>query len=543
MQVRVLFVVVVGFCVLGCGGDAFNECKIDDDCNLGSGGRCFTYAASGNRWCAYPDSSCPNEMRWSDVATGDGLAGACVGPTGPDGGGADAGAVDASMIDGSPDGASPDAGMDDGGGIVSDWAKRFGSTAFDGSHDVALGLDGSVYVVGAFSGTVDFGGGDASSAGDTDVFVAKFGASGVHEWSVTFGGAGADSGLGISVAGSGDVFVGGSFSGTVDFGDGPVQSAGSTDGFVLKLSGASGALAWAIRMGGSGSDEVAAVAVDAAGAVATTGSFVGTVNFGGGNVSSNGGQDVFVAKYAGSNGAHQWSRAVGGASIDDPGGIAIGGGDVFIAGRFYGSGEFGGDTITAAGGWDTFIARYSGGDGAHVWSFGHGSSGSDRAYDVVTDASAVFITGNFLDTASFGGADLVSAGSYDGYVAKYDIGTGAHLWSVRFGGTESDAGRTIGLAAGNVLVGGSFAGTATIAGVDLTSAGNADAFVADFSVANGTPNSAAGFGGPDSDSVHSVVVDADAFYLAGLFRGSVDFFGINLASSGDADAFLVRHEL
>lgn len=541
MQARVLLVVVLGFSAVGCDGDAFNECKIDDDCDLASGGRCFTYEASGNRWCAYPDPSCPNDMRWSDVATGDGLAGACVGPTAPDAGGADADVADASIIDGSPDGASPDA-EGDGGVIASDWAKRFGAAGFDGAQDVALDVDGSVHVVGTFSGTVDFGAGDISSAGGTDIFVAKFGQAGMHEWSVSFGGSGADSGLAISVADNGDVFVGGSFSGTVDFGDGAIQSAGGTDGFVLKLSGASGALVWGVRMGGSSSDKVVAVAVDAAGAVATTGSFVGTVNFGGGNVISNGGQDVFVAKYAGANGTHQWSRAVGGASTDDPGGIAIGGGDVIIAGRFYGSGEFGGDAITAAGGWDTFIARYGAADGGHVWSFGHGSSGADQAYDVVTDASSVFITGNFLDTANLGGGDLVSAGSYDGYVAKYDLGTGSHLWSVRFGGTSSDAGRTVGLDGASVVIGGTFSGTATIAGLNLSSAGNADAFVAQFSASNGTANTAAGFGGPESDSVQAVVFGAGAGYLAGLFRGSVDFFGVNLTSSGDADAFLIRHE-
>jgi hypothetical protein len=54
------------------------------------------------------------------------------------------------------------------------------------------------------------------------------------------------------------------------------------------------------------------LAVDPGGAVVIAGSLQGTVDLGGGPLTSyQGSYDVFVAKYEGAGGEHLWSRAVG----------------------------------------------------------------------------------------------------------------------------------------------------------------------------------------------------------------------------------------
>ncbi len=120
---------------------------------------------------------------------------------------------------------------------------------------------GNLYSVGSFSGTVDFdpGAGVASltSAGGTDVFVTKTDAAGNLVWAKSFGGSLDDLASGLGVDGEGSVFVGGTYSGTIDLdpssGVASQTSAGSSDVFILKLD-ANGHRLWSGSMGGSAAD-------------------------------------------------------------------------------------------------------------------------------------------------------------------------------------------------------------------------------------------------------------------------------------------------
>jgi outer membrane protein assembly factor BamB len=72
----------------------------------------------------------------------------------------------------------------------------------------AVAADGTVYVLGDFDGTVDFGGG-FTARGDFDVFVAALNGDGSIRWVTTTGSAAADSGLYILALPEGGVLVGG----------------------------------------------------------------------------------------------------------------------------------------------------------------------------------------------------------------------------------------------------------------------------------------------------------------------------------------------
>ena len=116
------------------------------------------------------------------------------------------------------------------------WSNRFGGTSSEYGHSVAIDSAGNVLVTGYFQGTADFGGGGLTSAGDLDVFVAKYDASGKHLWSKRFGGTSGDYGLSVAIDSAGNVLVTGYFQGTVDFGGGGLTNAGSVDIFVAKFS-------------------------------------------------------------------------------------------------------------------------------------------------------------------------------------------------------------------------------------------------------------------------------------------------------------------
>jgi hypothetical protein len=420
------------------------------------------------------------------------------------------------------------------------WSQRFGDTSFDSGEAVALDASGNVIAVGYFEGTVNFGGGGLVSAGSADIVVAKYDANGVHQWSKRFGDTLCDEGYGVAVDASGNVIVVGHFEGNVNFGGGNLVSSGDYDIFVAKFD-ANGVHQWSKRFGNVLRDRGWGVAVDASSNVVVTGSFRDVVNFGGGNLTSAGANDTYIAKFD-QNGVHQWSQRFGSTVQDEGYEVAVdASGNVMITGYFYGTANFGGGNLVSVGINDIFVAKYNA-NGLHQWSKRFGDTSFDNGEAVASDASGnVLVTGHFGNTVNFGGGNLVSAGSRDIFVAKYDA-NGVHQWSQRFGSTSGDFGYSaVTDASGNVFVSGCFAGTVSFGGGNLVSAGSDDIFVAKYS-ANGVHQWSQRFGDIESDCGYAVGVDAlGGVTVTGYFAGTVDFGGGNLVSAGSDDIFLVKY--
>jgi hypothetical protein len=347
---------------------------------------------------------------------------------------------------------------------------------------------GNLFVSGHFQGTANFGGGNLVSAGESDVFVAKFNANGVHQWSQRFGGANNDWGWGIAVDPVGNVVVTGSFRGTVNFGGGNYLSLGASDIFLAKYN-TDGVHQWSRRFGGNLWDEGYSVATDAAGNVIVTGYFYGPLNFGGGELVTIGNSDIFLVKFDG-NGVHQWSHGYGGGAFEYSNMVAVDtSGSPSVVGHFEETIDLGGGDLVSAGETDIFIAKYDA-NGVHQWSQRFGGTDFDLGWSLATDASnRVIAAGAFHGTANMGGSDLVSAGANDAFVAVYDA-AGAHVWSERFGGISDDESYGVAVdAAGNISLTGYFYNTVNFGGGDLVSAGNDDVFLVQYgdSPASATP--------------------------------------------------------
>ena len=86
------------------------------------------------------------------------------------------------------------------------WSRSFGDASTQRVNAVAVDAMGAVFVTGSFSGTTDFGGGPLDAAGnDTDLFVAKYDTNGDHLWSRRFGDSSRQSGLAIAVGSGGEI--------------------------------------------------------------------------------------------------------------------------------------------------------------------------------------------------------------------------------------------------------------------------------------------------------------------------------------------------
>ncbi|AEA45312.1 T9SS type A sorting domain-containing protein [Fluviicola taffensis] len=303
---------------------------------------------------------------------------------------------------------------------VTQWLKKAGSTGIDQSTSMALDASGNIYIAGTFAGTVDF---DPSAAtanltsvgGTNNMFFAKYSSSGNYIWakSITGGGLGL---IDIAVDASSNVYIGGGFQAgaTLDFDPSAstanMTSVGGYDMFVAKYTSA-GVYSWAKRTGDSQAEYARAIDVDAAGNVYSTGIFTSTsVDFNPGsgtlnltNNSNAGAGDIFIQKLDG-NGNFLWAKALGGTTFDTP-------------------------------------------------------------YDIRTDASNVYITGEFSELVDFNpGAGVsnlsvqqVGQGYKDAFVLKLDL-SGNFVWARDIAsGTSTSTGKGIDIdAAGNVYTGGYF---------------------------------------------------------------------------------------
>jgi hypothetical protein len=344
---------------------------------------------------------------------------------------------------------------------------------------MAVDGSGSIVVIGSFTGTVDFGGGPLTSAGLSDIFVAKYSASGTYIWSKVFGNSNDDIGYGVAIDSSGNVIVTGYFAGSVNFGGGTLQTTQPWQIFLAKYA-TNGAHLWSKTFSCTSANKGYGVAVDGSGNILLTGQYTGTADFGGGPLppSSDGGPDIFVAKVS-PNGAHIWSKGFGNTGDDNGYDIAAdGSGNVLVTGIFRYTVDFGGGPLYGGVGGDVFLAKYSA-NGLHLWSQRFGSSGTDQANRITVDESNNgVITGVFQGTVDFGSGPLTSVGGQDIFVAKYSGSNGYNLWSKKYGSESNDVGQGVAVdSVGNVLATGYFLSAVDFSGVPLTSAGSLDIFL------------------------------------------------------------------
>lgn len=421
------------------------------------------------------------------------------------------------------------------------WSHHFGDAEDQNAVSVAVDSSGNTVIIGDLFGTIDCGGGPLTSAGVRDVYLAKFDPDGNHVWSQHFGDDNWEKAIAVAVDTLGNVFVTGYFYGTIDFGGGVLTSAGEGDVFLAKFD-PSGNHIWSQRFGDAGYQYVEGIAVDLPGNVVITGFFYGgNVDFGGGSLVNAGGSDIFVAKFDPS-GTHLWSDNFGDSDDQSASDVAIDGtGNVVVTGSFDGTVNFGGTVLTSAGGKDVFLVKFDE-SGTHLWSDSFGDSEWQRVGGVVADVSEnVFVTGSFRGSMDFGGGVLTSAGGFDIYVAKFNP-SGTHVWSQRFGDSGSsmeDASSTTTDHSGNVVIAGHFSGTVDFGGGALTTAGSRDIFVASFDP-SGTHLWSQRYGDADVEAPNSVAAFEACVYLAGEFEGSIDFGGGVLTSAGGDDSFLAK---
>ncbi|RFS18431.1 S-layer family protein [Emticicia sp. C21] len=439
----------------------------------------------------------------------------------------------------------------------------------------AIDADGNVYVTGLFKGDISLGNVGLINAGgglSYDVFIAKYNSSGALQWAKRAGGTNDDVVTDIAVSGT-DIYIVGTFTATANFntpsatGSNEITSAGSTDIFIARYN-SSGDIQWIRRAGGANTDAGEGITILGTD-IYITGNIRLTANFntpsasGSNEIISGSGilDDIFIAKYNAS-GNFLWARRAGGSGHDQGSGIVASATGIYVTGYFNETANFntpsasGSNEITSAGNGDIFLAKYSPA-GDLQWVKRAGGTGGDFGNAIAFSGTDVYLTGSFRGTANFntpsvtGSNEVTSAGETDLFLAKYND-SGELQWLRRAGGTESENLSSVGVSGSHVYMTGNFAGTinfntpSVTGSNEITSAGNEDGFLADYST-TGTYVFNKRIGGTGYTNISGLALTNTTVYIAGGFIDNINFnnpsaSGSNqLVATSGTDAFLAKY--
>ncbi|MBK6315247.1 MAG: SBBP repeat-containing protein [Blastocatellia bacterium] len=279
----------------------------------------------------------------------------------------------------------------------------------------------------------------------------------VLSYSAYVAGGGDESGAGITVDAAGSAYLAGGSS-SLDFpttaGTISQTLAGSTDGFVAKLTPDGSGYAFSTYVGGIADEGIARAVVDAAGNIYICGGTASTdfpTTIGAFDTSFSGGSfDGFVAKLAPGAASILYSSYLGGSGDDGAASIAIdSGGNAYITGGSTSSnypttpGAFDTSNISLVGLPDAIVTKINPTGTALVYSTYLGAAFNLEAGAAIAVDSSGFA---YVGGATNGGCPTkagsfdtsFNGGSFDGFISKVNT-TGTDLvYSTYLGGSDED---------------------------------------------------------------------------------------------------------
>ncbi len=328
-------------------------------------------------------------------------------------------------------------------------SSYLGGSAADRIEAMTLDASGNIYLTGrTFS--ADFpvaGAAFNSNSGNYDVFVTKLDPTATTViYSTYIGGSDFDSGQGIGVTTTGEVYVGG-YTGSTDF---PLTSAfqptigAGIDGCVSELNADGDTLLFSSYLGGNTTDEILGVAVSPTGDLymagltnstdlATTGGSIQPVYGGGAH-------DAFYARISGL--ALATLSYLGGSNDDSANGIALDtSSNVYITGSAGATFPVVTPFQATAGGIDAFVTKIDSSLSTIAYSSFLGGTNTDIGTAIAVDPNGnAYVTGytlssNFPTTTPF---QSTNHGINDGFVTKVNAAGTSKVFSSYLGGTADD---------------------------------------------------------------------------------------------------------
>ncbi len=214
------------------------------------------------------------------------------------------------------------------------WALRVGGGVdSDSVAGLAFDSESNVYLAGTFDGSVSFADAPAVSQRQ-DVFVSCLSTNGTPQWISILSGLGEDVGTAF-VYGGESIFVALTFTDSITIGDEVFAASGSSDALIVRMDADNGDVGWVAHLRGDGFEEVGDLAYDPIRSqVIAVGAF--SEEIAGSSFQANGtGFEAWAAIFDAETGAGSNLLTFGGNGTDDVDAVAVDSrGGVYLGGRF-----------------------------------------------------------------------------------------------------------------------------------------------------------------------------------------------------------------
>lgn len=367
------------------------------------------------------------------------------------------------------------------------WVRGITTTFYDAwVYGIAIDAQDRIYITGSCQGTTDFGNGISlpGSGSSDDLFTARYDVDGTCIWAKRITNSTSSSeGRGIALDEQGDIYVTGFAGGSgYAFGDITVNNGGFTRQSVIVKYDSTGTALWAKSTNGSAGGRCNARGISVAGdRLFITGQvYFATTSYQGLPITAvNNTSHAFVLA-CDLQGAPLWARSFGGGDNEGFGIVADTLGNLFVAGRMWGSLYLSDDTLTSVSDNDDILLMGMDQDGDHRWAKSTGSVQRDLAWGITTDGMGnAYVAAQFNFTVDFFGTPLTALGSEDALIAKLDA-DGDVVWVQRPSGFQRDIPVCIhrqAVTPNKLYFGGYYFGPITYGGTTIDDNGNGDAMM------------------------------------------------------------------
>ncbi|MFN8286692.1 MAG: T9SS type A sorting domain-containing protein [Chitinophagales bacterium] len=287
------------------------------------------------------------------------------------------------------------------------------------SQEMTVSGNGTIFIAGEFGDTLSIDTCSIVSSTQTAAYAACIDSDGICRWLKKLDIAP----NGIASDAQQNIYLTGFITDTVLIEGNTVPCLGGSD-IVLCSYDKNGALNWVTRAGSDAFNISArfdggnAIAVSPANEIFITGNFIDTAYFDSSSIISNGGNDIFVAKYS-NLGNVVWVRGFGANSDDEGYSIsADNDGNCYVGGRHVFYMEMDGIGVPWLKNYDLFVAKLNSIGSVERVSSAVGKPWNENVTGLAASGTTIFATGVFYDTAYFGLDTLYGTGVGNIFLAK-----------------------------------------------------------------------------------------------------------------------------